>query len=96
MSAPLDRLAAIDREWVARRGFAEFVRRAWPQVESASLVWNWHLDAVCEHLEAVTRGDLRRLVINVPPGNSKSLLTSVLWPAWEWVLDASMMAVRNT
>lgn len=90
MNAPArDPFASIDRDWVARRGFAEFVRRAWSQVESAPLVWNWHLDAICEHLEAVTRGDIRRLVINVPPGNSKSLITSVLWPAWEWTLDPS-------
>lgn len=38
----------------------------------------------CNHLEAVTRGEVNRLLINVPPGSSKSLLISVLWPAWEW------------
>lgn len=76
-----------DREAVRRWGFAEFVRRAWPQVEPAPLVWGWHLDAVCEHLEAVTRREVRKLVINLPPGNSKSTVVSVLWPAWEWALD---------
>lgn len=90
MSAPaLPTLAAVERDLIRRRGLAEFVRRAWSQVESAPLVWNWHLDAMCEHLEAVTRRDLRHLVINVPPGNSKSLVASVLWPAWEWTLDPS-------
>ena len=48
------------------------------------LVWNWHLDAICQHLEAVTDGRINRLVINVPPGSSKSMIVSVLWPAWEW------------
>lgn len=38
----------------------------------------------CEHLEAVSAGRITRLLINVPPGSSKSLLVSVLWPAWEW------------
>jgi len=79
--------AAIDRELIARKGFAEFVRRAWHQVDPAPLVWNWHLDAIAEHLEAVTRRDIRDLVINVPPGTSKSMVTSVLWPAWMWTLD---------
>ncbi len=79
--------ADIDREAVRRRGFAEFVRRAWPQVEPAPLVWNWHLDAMCEHLEAVARREIRDLVINIPPGTSKSMLSSVLWPAWVWSLD---------
>jgi len=81
--------ADIDREWIRRRGFSEFVRRAWHQVDPAPLRWSWHLDAVCEHLEAVTRRDIRDLVINIPPGCSKSLLASVLWPAWMWALDPS-------
>lgn len=82
-----DPLAPIDREWVRRRGLREFVRRTWPRVDTAPLQWGWHLDAMCEHLEAVTRGEIRRLVINVPPGSSKTTLTSILWPAWEWTLD---------
>lgn len=44
----------------------------------------WHLDAVAEHLEAVTYGQIRRLIVNVPPRTSKSSLTSVAWPAWSW------------
>ena len=46
---------------------------------------NWHIDLVCEYLEAETAGDLTRLVINLPPRYGKSLLVSVLWPVWEWV-----------
>lgn len=45
---------------------------------------NWHIDFICEHLEAVTDGRINRLLINVPPGSMKSLLVSVLWPSWEW------------
>ena len=47
---------------------------AWTQVlELASapqtpFVGNWHIDAICAHLEAVTRGELRNLLINIPPG----------------------------
>lgn len=76
--------ALIDREAVKRFGLTEFVKLAWHQVEPEQLVWNWHMDAVCEHLDAVTRGEIRDLVINIPPGHSKSLLANVLWPAWEW------------
>jgi predicted phage terminase large subunit-like protein len=64
---------------------AGFVREAWHVVEPSSpYVHGWHLDAISEHLEAVTDGRINRLLINVPPGTMKSLLTSVLWPAWEW------------
>ena len=79
--------AERDRDAIRRYGLREFVRRAWPRVEQTPLVWNWHLDAHCEHIEAVTRGQIQDLVINEPPGNSKSLITNVLWPAWEWASD---------
>lgn len=51
---------------------------------NTALVWNWHLDALCLHLEAVTDGRINRLAVNIPPGSSKSMIVSVLWPAWEW------------
>jgi predicted phage terminase large subunit-like protein len=64
---------------------ASFARLAWPILEPATdLKWGWALDAICEHLEAVSNGDIRRLLMNVPPGSMKSLLTGVIWPAWEW------------
>jgi predicted phage terminase large subunit-like protein len=50
----------------------------------SQLKWGWSLDAICDHLEAVTNGEVKRLLINVPPGCMKSLLVGVLWPAWEW------------
>lgn len=40
--------------------------------------------AVCEHLQAVTDGRIKRLLITIPPGHAKSMLVSVLWPAWTW------------
>lgn len=64
---------------------AGFFREAWPVLEpNAPLVWNWHLDALCEHLEAISRGQINRLLANVPPGTSKSMAVSVMWQAWEW------------
>lgn len=75
---------AAQRE-LCRRSLAAFARRSWPILEPATaLKWGWALDAICAHLEAVTAGEIRRLLINVPPGSMKSLLTSVIWPAWEW------------
>lgn len=90
MSAPVSpavALAAVDVERVRRGGFKEFVRRAWPVTEPARLRWGWHHEAMAEHLEAVARGEVRRLVINVPPGCAKSRVCSVLFPAWRWIED---------
>lgn len=62
----------------------EFHKQAWPNIDPGDYSGNWHLDAIAEHLEAVTRGQIKRLLINIPPRCSKSLLTSVSWPAWVW------------
>ena len=69
-----------------RRRLADFIRAAWPQVEPGRpLVWGRHLDAMCEHLEAVTAGQIQNLVIEIPPGCTKSRLVGVFWPCWEWL-----------
>lgn len=62
----------------------------WPAVEgNRPFVDNWHLRAMAEHLEAVTNGEISRLLINVPFRTSKSTLVSVAWPAWVWLKDPS-------
>jgi predicted phage terminase large subunit-like protein len=64
---------------------AEFVREAWPVLEgSKTLTAGWYVDAICAHLEAVTDGKIRCLVINLPPRFAKSTIVSVLWPCWVW------------
>lgn len=69
----------------AESSLAEFVKLMWHVVEPTTpLLWGAALDAICEHLEAVTDGRINRLLINVPPGFAKSLMTDVFWPAWEW------------
>jgi predicted phage terminase large subunit-like protein len=67
------------------RPLAGFVREAWHVLEpTARYVHNWHVDAICEHLEAISRGQITRLLCNTWPGSTKSLLVSVMWQAWEW------------
>ena len=44
-----------------------------------------HVEAICRHLQAVAEGRIGNLIINVPPGHAKSLLTAVFWPAWVWI-----------
>ncbi|MEI6805579.1 MAG: phage terminase large subunit [Myxococcaceae bacterium] len=74
----------VDRA-LTKQSFRNFVQIAFHQIEPArEFLNNWHIDAICEHLEAVTKGDITRLVINVPPGSMKSLLACVFWPAWVW------------
>ena len=60
-----------------------FTKRLWPVLEPQTpFVNGWAMEAICEHLEAVTDGYIKRLLVNVPPGFSKSMLTDVFFPAW--------------
>jgi predicted phage terminase large subunit-like protein len=76
----------------AEDSLAEFIRQAWHVLEPGQdYVHGWHIDFICEHLEAITDGvefdsgaHYNRLLINVPPGTMKSLTVGVFWPAWEW------------
>jgi predicted phage terminase large subunit-like protein len=74
-----------DANGIWQGGLYSFVKYHWDVLEpETELQTGWALEAMCEHLEAVTFGDIQRLLINVPPGFMKSLLTDVFWPAWEW------------
>lgn len=75
------------------KSLAGFIREAWIVVEpdaANKYIHGWHIDAICQHLEAITWGRIRslgyenRLLINIPPGTMKSLIVNVFWPAWEW------------
>lgn len=65
--------------------FRQFIPAAWPVVEGVrKYLPNWHIDAKAEHLQAVSDGQISKLVINEPPGLAKSLVASVMWNAWQW------------
>ncbi len=68
------------------RDLGLFVHSAWDVLEpGVRLKWNWHHDLICEHLQAVELGQIQRLIINVAPRSTKSLITTVSFPAWVWL-----------
>jgi len=76
-------------EWLdkqdAEESLYEFVKLMWHVVEPVTpFVEGWHIKAICQHLEAVTRGEIKRLLVNISPGSMKSLIINVFYPAWEW------------
>ena len=94
MNAPMTpavMLEMIKREKDRRNASAslyEFVKQSWHVVEPGiPFIASWHIEIICEHLEAVSAGDIHRLLINIPPRHSKSTIVSVMWPAWEWIAD---------
>lgn len=100
MSIAVERLIDLDVAIVARRGIVSqiegatearaslsaFIRQAWPVIEPATeYLHNWHIDAISEHLESVTSGEIKRLLINMPPRYMKSISVTVMFPVWEWI-----------
>jgi len=94
VNAPLTPATMVDmirRERERRAASAslyEFVKQSWHVVEpGVPFIPSWHIQEICEHLEAVTGGEIKRLLINIPPRHSKSTIVSVMWPMWEWFTD---------
>lgn len=80
---------ARELDWLLSMGtpsLIEFTLQVWSILEPDTLFKpNWHLSFIAEHLEAISAGQLTKLIVNVPPGGMKSLLTSVIWPIWDWL-----------
>lgn len=61
-----------------------FLRNAWRYIDANPWADGWPIEAVAEHLQAVADGQIKRLIVNIPPRMGKSSLTSVAFPAWVW------------
>ena len=57
-----------------------FIEHAWKYMDPSPFKMGWPIEAVAEHLEAVTHGHIKRLIINIPPRMGKSSITSVAFP----------------
>lgn len=86
---PVD-LAHVQAE-VAKQSLRDFLRiYAWPVLwPGTRFVDGWHVGAICEHLEAVSRGQIKRLIINMPFRMLKSTIVSQAYPAWDWLTTPS-------
>lgn len=69
---------------LCERKLSVFMRSAWRCIEPGAFIDGCHIDLICNHLQAVSEGKIRKLLMNIPPRYMKSLMTSVLFPAWEW------------
>jgi predicted phage terminase large subunit-like protein len=84
----LEKVKAEKARRAASASLYEFVKQSWHVVEPGiQFMESWHIEEICEHLEAVSAGEIHRLLINIPPRHSKSTIVSVMWPSWEWITD---------
>lgn len=61
-----------------------FARHFWSTIERRPFVDGPHLHAKCEALEAVSAGEIKKLIINEPPNSGKSVFCNIIWPAFIW------------
>lgn len=85
-SLKADILSILSSRFAAQRSLYEFYKQAWPHMEGGvPFVDGWCLGAIAEHLEAIFKRQIKRLIINIPPRTSKSNLISIAFPAWVWM-----------
>lgn len=85
-----------------RESYFEFFRYFWPEVSNEALVANWHIEYVCGRLQALAERVAARedkaadLLVNVPPGMSKSTMCKVLFVPYLWTLDPTLQIISTT
>jgi hypothetical protein len=67
------------------RSLYTYLQAAWAHFDPAPFTDGWHIAALCEHLEAVSRGEIKRLLINIPPRHAKTSIVAIAWPTWTWL-----------
>jgi predicted phage terminase large subunit-like protein len=77
VSGELEALAPLARAELARRHLTDYAALMLPGYERAP-----HLDLLADHLQALERRELQRLIVSMPPRHGKSLHVSQLLPSW--------------
>ena len=79
----LENPTRAEYETMLRRDLSTFVARCFYDLNpQTALAMNWHLEVIAAKLAAVWNGEIRRLIINLPPRSLKSLMSSIAFPAW--------------
>lgn len=71
-----------------KRSFYYFIKEFWTEADTSNPVWNWHIEylsnTIQEDVDLLLNNKPKKndVIINCPPGTSKSMIISVLLPAW--------------
>ena len=85
-----------------RKSFFYFVKTFWDVIIKEEPVYNWHIPFLCDELQKLSVSIVERkpkpydLIINIPPGTTKSTIVTVMWPVWLWTQDASIRIITNS
>lgn len=86
---------------LCQRRFYRFFCELWETIEAVELIPNWHIEFICDELQLAyerwERGESQDdILINVPPGSSKSTIVTQLFPAWLWVKNPSIRIISSS
>lgn len=76
---------------LCKKSLSYFIQNFWQTCNTSPLIWNWHLDYLTEQLTKLAKQlvtntlEKQNVIINVPPGTTKSMTISVMFPVWCWV-----------
>lgn len=79
----------LDRS-ICKDSFYSFVQELWSVNSQEAPVWNWHIEYICGEMQKVAERVFKGeespydVVLNVPPGTTKSTICSIMFPAWVW------------
>jgi predicted phage terminase large subunit-like protein len=85
-----------------RGRFFYFVKTFWDVIIKEPPVFNWHIEYLCDELQELAQYIVERkpkpydLIINEPPGTTKSTIVTIMFPAWLWTLDPTIQEITNS
>lgn len=87
---------------LCKRHFFKFVQAFWGAIIPEEPVFNWHIPYLCGELEKMAYYIVNRLpkpydlIVNIPPGTTKSTIVTIMFPAWLWTLDPSLRVISSS
>lgn len=85
-----------------KQSFFYFVQTFWDVIIKEEPVYNWHIEYLCRELQDLSVSIATRqtkpydLIINIPPGTTKSTITTIMYPVWLWTQDSSIRIITNS
>jgi predicted phage terminase large subunit-like protein len=85
-----------------KRSFFYFVKTFWDVIIVEEPVYNWHIPYLCKELQDLSVYIVNRqkkpydLIINIPPGTTKSTIATIMFPPWLWTQDAAIRIITNS
>ena len=86
-----ERLENLDKQGEVQKSFIDYIRYIWPE-----FIQGDHHKIFAKKLTEIAKGDIKRLIINMPPRHTKSEFASVYFPSWVMGLNPNMKIMQTT